>query len=495
MAGATMPWLVILPLLGMIAALPLGRRAGWVLAPVGAGCVVLAAALVALVWSGGVQTYRLGGWSPPLGILLRADGLSAAFVLTTAVVTTGAGVYATAGLHGHPKRDSGIGEAFWPALMALWTALNAIFLGNDLFNLYVALELLTLGAVVLVALEGQAGMLAAAMRYLMFALLGSLAYLAGTVLLYGGYGTLDMTLLAAATRRDPTTLAACALMTAGLMAKTALFPLHVWLPPAHAGAPPPASALLSGLVTKAAFYLVVRLWFDVLPDSLGAYGSHLLGAFGAAAILIGSTMAMRQVRLKLLVAYSTVAQLGYLFLMFPLAGLGTQAQPWAAGAFSGGVFHALSHALAKAAMFLAVGAMAAGAGHDRMAGLAGMARHLPMAVFAFGLAGLTLMGLPPSGGFIAKWLLLTSALASGQWWWAAVMLAGGLLAAAYLFRALGHAFGDADHGTAPAFAPVPRRMELVPLLLALLSVLLGLASMPPFLLLGIGRPESAEEGF
>ena len=121
-------------------------------------------------------------------------------------------------------------------------------------------------------------------------------------------------------------------MTAGLLAKTALFPLHLWLPPAHANAPAAASAVLSGLVVKGSFFLVVRLWFDVLAALPGVIPGTILAALGSAAILFGSVLALRQARLKLLIAYSTVAQIGYLFIMFPL-GHG----PWAADAFSGGI--------------------------------------------------------------------------------------------------------------------------------------------------------------
>ena len=191
-------------------------------------------------------------------------------------------------------------------------------------------------------------------------------------------------------------------MTAGLLAKTALFPLHLWLPPAHAGAPAPASAVLSALVVKGSFFLIVRLWFDVMPGLLSHAAAQVLAALGAAAIVFGSVLALRQARLKMLIAYSTVAQLGYLFLMFPLAGPGAARL----SAWTGGLLQAISHACAKAAMFMAAGLIAQALGHDRIAGLGGIGRALPMTIFAFALAGLSLMGLPPSGGFMAKWLLL-----------------------------------------------------------------------------------------
>ena len=210
-------------------------------------------------------------------------------------------------------------------------------------------------------------------------------------------------------------------MTAGLLAKTALFPLHLWLPPAHANAPAPASAVLSGLVVKGSFFLTVRLWFYVLP-ALPVIGfDAVLGALGSAAVVFGSVLALRQPRLKLLIAYSTVAQIGYLFLIFPL-GSGTHA--WTADGWNGGVMQVLAHAFAKAAMFLAAGLIYESLGHDRIAKFSGAARAMPMTFLTLGLGGLSLMGLPPSGGFAAKWLYLRASVASGQWAWALVLLVG-----------------------------------------------------------------------
>jgi multicomponent Na+:H+ antiporter subunit D len=203
-------------------------------------------------------------------------------------------------------------------------------------------------------------------------------------------------------------------------------------------------------------------------------------------------VALRQSRLKMVIAYSTVAQLGYLFLMFPLAGGGGAEQPWAATAWTGGIFHALAHAPAKAAMFLAAGVIIKAVGHDRMDGLVGIAHTLPLTVFAFALASLSIMGLPPSGGFTAKYLLLTSALAGGVWWLAVVMLIGGVLAAAYLFRVMSLTLLERD--TPAMLEPVGRGPQVVALLLALVSVLLGLLSAVPYDFLQQGRPGSAAEG-
>jgi multicomponent Na+:H+ antiporter subunit D len=489
------PWpafAVIVPLAGMLAAILLGPRAVRLVIPVAAAGLVTAFLAAGQVIMHGPVFHDLGGWPAPLGIRLRLDGLAVAFLMITALVTAAVALFARPIFGPRGDRETRGGFAFWPLLFAMWAALNAVFVGNDLFNLYVALELLTLAAVAMVALDGTTDTIAAAMRYLLFAMLGSLAYLIGVVFLYAAHGTLDMRLLREVTGPGGVDLISGALMTAGLMAKTAIFPLHAWLPPAHAGAPAPASAMLSALVVKASFYMTARLWFDVLPTAATIEMAQLLGAFGAGGIVFGSLLALRQHRLKLVVAYSTVAQLGYLFLVFPLAGGAGEPQPWAATAWTGGMIQALSHALAKSAMFLSAGLMLQAAGHDRIEGLTGIGRDLPIASFAFGLAAVSLMGLPPSGGFTAKYLLLTSALASGQWWWSAVIIAGGLLAAAYLFRVLNRFLAETEERDGRT--AIARRRQIVPLVLAGGAILLGIGSLVPYDMLQIGRPAAAGEG-
>jgi formate hydrogenlyase subunit 3/multisubunit Na+/H+ antiporter MnhD subunit len=277
----------------------------------------------------------------------------------------------------------------------------------------------------------------------------------------------------------------------GLLAKTALFPLHLWLPPAHAGAPPAASAVLSALVVKASFFLIVRLWFDLMPALLATGAAQVLGALGAMAILYGGVLAFGQARLKLLVAYSTLAQLGYLFLIFPLAS--SPAGDVAPGVLTGGMLQLVAHALAKAAMFLAAGLIAASLGQDRIAELRGIGRALPLPVLAFGIGGLALVGPEPSGAYLAKTLLDGAAQAGGQWWWGAVMQIGGLLTAAYLIRVFFHALSG--FGQPPVLRSRPARyQELLVLALALGSLGLGLVP-PAYLgLVEIGRMTGAGGG-
>ena len=478
------------PLLAALATIALPLRARSAAAQVGVGLTLSASlGLCAQVWHTGPVMLSLGGWQPPIGIGLRVDGLGAALGAMTALVMAGV---ALAARHDMSAQISGprASFGFWPLMLLLWGALNAVFAARDLFNLYVGLELITLTAVALVAISGKIEAIAAALRYLVFALAGSLLYLAGVVLTYAAHGTLDISLLA--TRAPaPVDALALGLMTAGLLVKTALFPFHVWLPPAHSAAPAPASALLSALVPKASLLIVLRLWFEAMPDLAAPAALLALATLGAVAVVWGGVLALVQRRLKLIVAYSTVAQLGYVFFVFPLAGGDGTAQPWAAGAWTGAIFQILSHGLAKASMFLTAGIYIAAVGSDRLGDLRGLARALPITGFAFALSAITLMGLPPSGGFTAKYLLMTSAFASGQWPWAFVLAGGGLLAAMYLYRPLAALFAR-EIMTHPR--PIPRSWQVVPLGLALLSIALGLFSALPFEFLQIGRPDPAAEG-
>jgi multicomponent Na+:H+ antiporter subunit D len=320
------------------------------------------------------------------------------------------------------------------------------------------------------------------MRYMLVTFLASLTYLLGVALLYHLTGELDIELLGGTIEPGPAAWTALCLMTAAMLMKSALFPLHFWLPPAHSNAPSPVSALLSALVVKASLYLLLRLWLDVMPADKAMLG-NILGGLGACAIVWGSVQALRQDQLKLLVAYSTVAQLGYLFLPFAIdSPLG------AAAAWRGAVYLVLCHALAKTAMFLAVGNIQTFGG-DRIGELDHVVQRLPLTMAAFATAGITLAGLPPSGGFVAKWLILQAAISEGQWWLAAVVLIGGLLASVYVFRVIGPAF------TKGALLREPRRvpvlMESVALLLAFATLVLGFTAPALLTLLEVGAPFEA----
>lgn len=476
------PWIILIilvPLGGAISCFLWPRYSVLLGISTALAIVVCATALAWQVTTQGALRYSIGGWGAPLGIDLYVDGLSLLMLIITAVVGLGISSYSIS--YFAPASDiKSKAIYFWPLWMILWMALNALFLSADIFNLYVCLELLGLSAVALVALAGGADALTAAMRYLLVSLLGSLCYLLGVALLYHSFGSVDIMILAARVEPSPIVWVAMGLMTAGLLLKTALFPLHFWLPAAHASAPAPVSALLSALVVKASFYILLRLWLLIFPFTSplnSPLPGQLLGLLGTAAILWGGMQALRQTRLKMLIAYSTVAQLGALFLAFPLA----TTMAWKAA-----LYYLLSHALAKTAMFMAAGNIIRFGGHDRIADLDQIAQRLPLTLTAFTLAGISSIGLPPSGGFIAKWMILDVALSTGQWWWIIFLIIGGLLSAAYIFKVIGYAFTQAEvhHRT----QTIPVNMEWTALLMALSAILLSMLAPWILPLMDIGLP-------
>jgi len=480
--------MVAAPLLGASAAFALGSRGRrWLVAVVISLMAMSTALTIDKLFVEGAYVHQVGGWVAPLGITWHIDGLTGVMLLLSVLVGSGVSVYSLAYFGCGDRDESHRERYFWPLWFFLWGALHAIFLTNDIFNWYVSLELSVLASVALITLSNHSAALTSGMRYLLLALCSSLLYLTGVALLYGEYGSLDLTGLAAVIEPTYLTRTAMALMTIGLMAKAALFPIHFWLPTAHASAPTPVSAVLSALVVKGGFYILLRMMTELWPPEMTITLAQGLGALGAAAILWGSYQAIRQQRLKLLIAYSTIAQIGYLFLMFPIMMTGWWSDTdLTSRAWAGGIYQVVSHGLAKASLFLAAGVLIHTRGRDDLQALRGLGERLPMTATAMAIAGISLIGIPPGAGFIAKWLLLTAAILSGQWIWVAVIIAGGLMAVAYLFRIYRPLLEPED--SLPFHKP-SRIMESAALALAILSIGFGISALPLFELLNIGSPD------
>ncbi|MFT5188208.1 MAG: multicomponent Na+:H+ antiporter subunit D [Verrucomicrobiales bacterium] len=473
MTGSPEPWLVLIPLCAAVLTFLCTRASaliGLIAAVINGGLVLW---LITLLKASGVRSSAIGGWQAPLGIELYADGLSAWMLLIAAILGIATPVYACRFFEGRKTY-------FWPCWLLMMAAVNGLFLARDVFNLYVTLELLGLSSVAMIALSDSRDALAAALRYFFVSMLGSLCYLLGVALLYGAYSTVDIDGLRAVLTDSPMALVAGGFMTVGLLLKTALFPMHFWLPPAHANAPAPVSALLSGLVVKASFYILLRLWFEVFPAAITSGAANLIGILGGVAVIWGGMLALSQDRVKLIVTYSTVVQIGYFFLLFPL----TMNPASADLARQGVIYMLLAHAVSKAAAFYAAGNFLYALGSDRLEDLKGAGRAVPVSMFAFGLAGVSLMGLPPSAGFIGKWKMLTASIEAGQWWYTVVLLAGGLLAAGYFFRVLALAFQEPSKEC----VRIPATMQWAAMGLALAGVALGFLAPQLLELLEIGAP-------
>jgi formate hydrogenlyase subunit 3/multisubunit Na+/H+ antiporter MnhD subunit len=456
-------WVIVIPLLGSLVSIIWSRFSSVI--AIAASLLTLTTSILVLiqVYESGPVVHLLGSWQAGLGITLRADGLSSIILLMSMMVVCAATFYASAYFTSPEKR-----ARFWPLWLMLVVALNALLLSGDLFNLYVTLELLGLSAVGLTALSDSREAVRAAIRYLSIGLLGSLVFLAGVALIYSGHGTLDLLALSNEAKAGPLSQVALGLMTAGLLIKSALFPMHFWLPSAHASAPAPVSAALSALVVKVAVYILIRLWVDVFDPTLTPLSGLLVGTLGAMAVIWGSWQALQAQRLKLMAAYSTVAQVGYLFIFLPLI-IALPAGAAKDAAFTALLLMALTHGFAKSAFFMSAGVIQQYCGHDRIAELGGTARALPLTSFVIALSGVALIGLPPSGSFLGKWQLISSSFQTGQWWWIPVIVVGSVLATGYVFRILGHAFGP---GESIGHVMNRGREEIPALMMALIATLI-----------------------
>lgn len=478
MSGDHLPaLLVVVPLLAGLA-LPLlawpWPRAAWpAAAGAAAGTAVVAGLGAVRVLTGGPVRYAVGGWPAPWGIELVLDPLGAFMAAVVSGVAACAVVYG-AGLDDPRMRDR---QGVVPALaLVLLAALLGIVVTGDLFNLFVFLEVSALATYALIGVGGGRALMAS-FRYVILGSIGASFYLLGVVHLYLLAGTLNMGDLAArlplleGSRLAPV---AVAFMVVGLGIKMGLFPLHGWLPDAYTHAPPAVAALLAPVATKVAAYALARVLFSVLGPAWLAEGAPLAGALawlGALSVLAGGVLAIRQTDFRRLLAYSSVSQIGYIIL-----GVGLANASGLAGAF----LHVLNHALMKGALFLVAGIAVLRLGGPRLADLDRMHRRMPVVALCLAVAALSMIGVPPTGGFFSKWYVLVGAVEAGGWALAGVILAGSLLAVVYMFRILEHAFLEPraehddqhphGHGAAPSArgAPVARREPGLALLVPLL---------------------------
>lgn len=462
------PLLAVVPLLAALLLPLVGAVRGRLVHPVavGGGAATAVLSLLALrrVLAGGVIRYHVGGWEPPWGIELVVDHLSA-FV---AVAVSGVGALAL--LYAGPSalRDVRGREApFFGLALLLLASLMGMIVTGDLFNLFVFLEVASISSYALVAMgSGRAPL--AAFRYIVLGTVGASLYLLGVGHLYLMTGTLNMADLA---QRLPELASSRVLVVAvgflvvGLGIKMGLFPLHGWLPDAYTYAPPAVTALIAPISTKAAAYALARILFSVLGAPQGLSQVPLMPVLawaGGVAIVAGGVLAIRQNDLRRLLAYSSVSQMGYIAL-----GIGIANRPALIGAY----LHILNHAMMKGCLFFAAGAASARLGGSALADLRLMHRRMPLTTACVVVAALSMIGVPPAGGFFSKWYLLEGAIEGGHPVLAGVILLGGLLAAVYMFRVLEHACltpREDGHGAA---GPAPERCEAPPGMLIPLLVL------------------------
>lgn len=422
--------LVVIPLLAapVTAILPNGRLPWCLTLVVTWCCFILSGWQLSIVLDGSIISYELGGWAPPWGIEYRVDAMNAFVALIVAGIAAITLPYALLTVEKEiPLQQTSL---FYSAFLLCLTGLLGITQTGDVFNLFVFLEISSLSSYVLIAMGQQRRALTAAFQYLIMGSIGATFLLIGIGLIYAETGTLNM--LDLHQRLQPildhrTVHTGFIFIVVGIALKLALFPLHLWLPNAYKYSPSVISVFLSATATKVAVYIMLRLVFSVFSsDFLKVTPTEhifiLLGVFG---VVLASITAIFQRDIKRLLAYSSIAQISYMVLGMGLASaLGVTAT----------LIHVFNHALMKGALFMAAGAIVYRVGSSRFEKLNGVGRQMPWTFAAIIIAGLSLIGIPGTAGFISKWYFVLAALEQQSWLITLVIILGSLLSVVYVWR-------------------------------------------------------------
>lgn len=435
----------------------------------------IACLLLDRVLAGGVISYELGGWAAPLGIEYRVDSLNAFVLLIVSGIAAVVLPFTRASLLLEMVREKVY--LFHCAFLLCLTGLLGVTITGDAFNLFVFLEISSLSSYILISLGPHRRALTAAYQYLVVGTIGATFIVIGIGLLYGATGTLNMNDIAErlpATGYNRTVIAAFAFLLVGTAVKLALFPLHFWLPKAYTYAPSSVSAFLAATATKVAVYVLIRFLFtvfgvefsfDVLPTA------EPLMVLSVLAMFVASTIAIFQDSVKRILAYSSVAQIGYMVVGISLVSI---------PGLTASVLHLFNHALMKGALFLVLGCIACRQSSFRIDDLAGIGRRMPWTMAAFTVGGMSLIGIPLTAGFISKWYLILAALEGRSWWLAAFIVASSLLAVVYVWRVVEAAYFKAPpDGVGAERREAPLSLLVPTWILAAANVYFGLDTSLP----------------
>jgi multicomponent Na+:H+ antiporter subunit D len=418
---------VVLPLIAApLIVLARHRGFAWVFTTaVSYACLVIAILLASRVADSGSVSYAIGNWAPPLGIEYRVDALSSFVLVLVSLTASFVAPYAHRSLSAEVPPDR---HYILYAMYCLCLAgLLGITITGDAFNIFVFLEISSLSMYVLIALGPHRKALVAAYQYMLMGTIGATFYVIGVGLLYLMTGTLNLADMAArlqAVNDVRPVFAALAFITVGIGLKLALFPLHQWLPNAYAYAPSMVTAFIAATATKVSVYVLLRFYFDVFDPSM-VFGQlptrEAFIALSAAAMIVASLVALYEQDVKRLFAWSSVAQVGYITL-----GIGLDNE----AGLTGSISHLLNHGITKGAIFVLLGGIVLRMSLPRVTieNMAGLSRCMPLTAFGLVIAGLSLIGVPGTAGFISKWYLITGALERGMWWVVAAVVVSSIIA-------------------------------------------------------------------
>ncbi len=427
---------VVIPLLAAPLCIFLRGRAAWGLAALASGsALAISLALLGRVLSTGAISYALGDWAPPVGIEYRVDAVNAWVLVIVSTIGAVVGPYAL--LSVEREIEARRIPLFYAAWLLCLSGLLGMAVTGDVFNVFVFLEISSLSAYALIALGRDRRALTSAFRYLVMGSVGATFIVIGIGLLYSMTGSLnmaDLSELLPGVWDTRTVRVAYGFLAVGFCLKLALFPLHLWLPNAYTFAPSAVTAFMASTATKVAVYMLLRFFLTVFGAAFSFDVMRLdlvLLPLALAAIVSMSLVAIFQENVKRLLAYSSVAQIGYMILGLSFAS---------ATGLTATLLHLFNHALMKGALFMALGCVMYRIGSVRIEAMAGLGRRMPITMAAFVAGGLSLVGVPLTVGFVSKWYLIVGALERGWWPVAALVLLTSAMALVYVWRVVEAAY-------------------------------------------------------
>jgi multicomponent Na+:H+ antiporter subunit D len=422
--------LVALPLLSAPITALLNRASlAWLITLlVTSACFFMSAMLLNDVANGQVVHYELGGWAPPWGIEYRIDSVNALVALIVSGIGMITSIYAKNSVEDEIEYHNI--PMFYAVFQLCLLGLLGICLTGDIFNLFVFLEISSLASYALIAMGKNRKALTASFHYLVLGTLGATFFLIGVGLIFAATGTLnmaDLSIRLAESQDVQLVHTAFALIIVGMALKAAIYPLHLWLPNAYSYAPSVVSIFLSATATKVAIYVIIRCLFHVFSYDyvIDTLLPEVFIVAGGVAILYGSLRAINQTGMRKMLAFSSVAQIGYIVLgigFFTQAGL------------TASLLHLFNHALIKAALFMAAGLFIYRVNTATFDNIKGLGREMPWTFAAMVIAALSLIGVPGTVGFVSKWHLLQAAIEQQHWIMVAIILIGSLLAIVYVWK-------------------------------------------------------------
>jgi proton-translocating NADH-quinone oxidoreductase chain M len=431
-----------------------------------AGLIV--SALLLVVLSDGVQKSKvvvvtIKSFLPPLGVCLTVDSLGIFMAAIYILLATAAAIFSIR----YMEHDTGLTE-YYTLLLVMAAGMIGVVFAGDFFTLFVFWELMCISSYVLVAFRKQRWEpVEAGFKYLVMSASGTATILFAMSILYGMTGTLNFAYLSTSLATAPPNhwlYLSLAMVIIGFGVKASMAPLHTWLPDAHPAAPSPISALLSGVVIKSGAYGMIRVLLLIFAPSNYQW-QMVLAIFAVLTMFVGNLMALLQDDVKRLLAYSSVAQMGYV--LFGLA-IGTLY------GLTGAVFHILNHAIMKGLLFLCVGAFIYRSETRSLGELAGIGRKMPLTAVIFTIGALAIAGVPPLNGFMSEFIIVMAGIQGGMMVFSALMIVNILFSVGYYLRIIQIIVLKEPTEKVTIAKEAPIEMLLPMIVLGVLCVLIGI---------------------